>query len=236
MSAGLIDIHQHLLWGMDDGARSEQIMREMIRRASEQQIGYIVATPHAAPGLRPFESELYAQRLAQARVCAADYGIEVLGGAEVAWTYDTLHALGQGRVPTMNKTDYVLLELWPSVTWSEAESAVSQMLRAGFVPVLAHVERYRCFFWEPRMAATLKRRYPLVRYQINAASLLGRGGFVCRKSAKTLLRMGLADAVASDAHGCSERPIDLMEAYHILQAEYGAQEAMRLTRFGEVIL
>lgn len=235
MKTGLVDIHQHLLWGMDDGAESQQMMRDMLQSAHTQQIRQIYATPHALPGFRSFDTALYAQRLAEAKTVAFEYDIQILSGAEVAWTYHTIDALRQGHIPTLNGTEYVLLEFWPSVRWDEVETAVKRLMCADYLPILAHVERYRCFFWNPRKAEDLKLQYPVL-YQVNASSVLGHGGMLHTQSAKRLLHRQLADVVASDAHNCNSRPINLLEAYRWLETECGADEADRLTHFDEVNL
>lgn len=236
MKTGFVDIHQHLLWGMDDGAESRQVMLEMLNQAQEQQIRYICATSHAMPGIRPFDLCGYEQRLAQAQqLCDQNrWPIRLLPGAEVAWTFNTLNALKQGRVPTLNHSDYVLLEFWPTIRWNEVEDAVRQTLCAGFVPVLAHVERYRCFFWNPRQAVVMKQRYPIF-YQVNTSSILGREGFLPSRCAGALLKRRLVDAVATDAHNCTARPPQMQQAYQRLKTEYDEQYADALTHFREVL-
>lgn len=231
----LVDIHQHLLWGMDDGAESQQMMRDMLKCANEQKIRRIYATPHAVPGFHSFDTALYTQRLAETKIYASEYGIQVVSGAEVAWTYRTVDAIKQNCVPTLNGTEYVLLEFWPSVRWDEVETAVKQLLCADYLPILAHVERYRCFFWNLQRAEDLKQQYPVL-YQVNASSVLGHGGMLHVQSTKRLLHRQLADVVASDAHNCSSRPVNLLQAYCWLEAKYGSDEADRLTHFDEVNL
>lgn len=235
MKTGFVDLHQHLLWGMDDGAESRQVMWEMLKCAQEQQIRYICATSHAMPGIRPFDLCRYEQRLVEAQDICNENGwpIRILPGAEVAWTFNTLNALKQGRVPTLNHSDFVLLEFWHSISWNEVEDAVQQTLRAGFVPIIAHVERYRCFFWNPRQAETIKQQY-LVFYQANASAVLGREGVLRRRCAGELLKRRLVDVVASDAHNCVHRPPQMLEAYRMLKTEYDADYADMLTHFCEV--
>lgn len=235
MKTGLVDIHQHLLWGMDDGAESQQVMRDMLKCANEQKIRRIYATPHAVPGFHSFDTALYTQRLAETKIYASEYDIQVVSGAEVAWTYRTVDAIKQNCVPTLNGTEYVLLEFWPSVRWDELETAVKQLLCADYLPILAHVERYRCFFWNLQRAEDLKQQYPVL-YQVNASSVLGHGGMLHIQSTKRLLHRQLADVVASDAHNCSSRPVNLLQAYRWLETKYGSDEADRLTHFDEVNL
>lgn len=152
MKQELTDIHQHLIWGMDDGADSRETMFSMLREAHFQGIKTIVATTHAAPGFHPFNMELYTERLAEAQdFCSLeDLQIQILPGAEIAWTYQVPMALQQGKIPTLGKTDYVLLELWRDISWQAATDAVNQLTRAGYYPILAHPERYLAFLQSPK--------------------------------------------------------------------------------------
>lgn len=235
MINGLTDIHQHLLWGMDDGPETPEGMQAMLHEAHRQQVRRIVAASHAYPGLHPFEMELYQERLSEARqYCQArNWEISILPGAEIAWTYNTVEALRRGQVPTLNGTDYVLLELWKHISWSEVQSAVQQILRAGYLPILAHVERYRCFVWNPDKAIQLKEELP-VCYQIDAAPVLDETGPVLRRFMNKMLEAQAIDAVASDAHDCTLRPLRLAEAYEALHKRCGAAYADALFNFEEV--
>lgn len=152
MKRELTDIHQHLIWGMDDGADSRETMFSMLREAHRQGIKTVVATSHARPGVQPFDMKSYTERLTEAQdFCkSADLKIQVLRGAEIAWTYQVPMALRQGKIPTIGGTDYVLLELWRDISWQAAADAVSQLTRAGYCPVLAHPERYLAFLRSPK--------------------------------------------------------------------------------------
>ena len=228
----LTDIHQHLLWDMDDGAPDEETTLAMLRDAQEQGIRRIYATPHACPGYRPFDMAKYEERLAQARALCSGHGIEIrlLPGAEIAWTYNTVEALRRKRLPTLGGTDHVLLELWNGISWHDAIHAVREMNRAGYKPVLAHVERYACFRWNPRKALELKEHFD-VAYQVNASAVLHGRTFMTRRFIKKMLREQAIDAVASDAHDCGARPQRLGEAYAALQERCGAEYAARLVRY-----
>ena len=169
----MTDIHQHLIWGMDDGAASSGVMKAMLRTAHKQGISTVVATAHARPGFRPFDVGLYAERLADAqRFCAAEkLNVRILPGAEIAWTYQTPLALRREKIPTLGRSDYVLLELWRNVSWQSARGAVRQLTRAGYYPVLAHPERYLAFAISPK--ATIRFRNETgALLQINADTLI----------------------------------------------------------------
>jgi len=229
---GMTDIHQHLLWGLDDGPENVQGMYDLLHAAHNQQITRIAATPHACPGLQPFDRNQYQARLEEAqRYCNENsLPITMLTGAEIAWTYHTVEALRTGQVPTLGGTEYVLIELWRDVSWQEVKSAAGQLLRAGFTPVFAHVERYRCFVWQPRRAISLKKEMDIC-YQVNAPTLLAEGGPVFKRFMHCMLEEQAFDAVASDAHDCTFRPQSLQVAYEALQKKCGEEYAKRLVNF-----
>lgn len=233
MKQELTDIHQHLLWGIDDGADSREIMYSMLREAQRQGIKTIVATSHARPGLQPFDMGLYTERLTEAQCfCKAeDLGICVLPGAEIAWTHQTPLALRQGRIPTMGGTDYVLLELWRNISWQAAQDAVKQLTRAGYCPVLAHPERYLAFIRSPKKTLQFRNETGAM-LQLNADTVLSPRNYWERRFTEYLLKEGAVDAIASDAHDCINRPVNMEAAYQWLTIHTDAAYAKELVTFG----
>lgn len=232
MTYGLTDIHQHLLWGLDDGAKTPEIMQGMLREAHRQGIVQIAATCHVCPGMEPFDIGLYRERLAEANAFCKqeDLDVTVFSGAEVAWTYQTESALRRGSVPTLGSTDYVLLELWRDISLQEAKHAVRSLIRAGYCPVLAHVERYRCFTWFPQQAMRLREETG-AWFQVNASTLLKPQGMLEKRLIRRLLSDGGLDVVASDAHGNAARPLNLRQAHAWLVQHTDADYARALTTF-----
>lgn len=233
MKQELTDIHQHLLWGIDDGADSKEIMYSMLREAQRQGIKTIVATSHARPGLQPFDMGLYTERLTEAQCfCKAeDLGICVLPGAEIAWTHQTPLALRQGKIPTMGGTDYVLLELWRNISWQAAQDAVKQLTRAGYCPVLAHPERYLAFIRSPKKTLQFRNETGAL-LQLNADTVLSPRNYWERRFTEYLLKEGAVDAIASDAHDCINRPVNMEAAYQWLTIHTDAAYAKELVTFG----
>lgn len=233
MKQELTDIHQHLLWGIDDGADSREIMYSMLREAQRQGIKTIVATSHARPGLQPFDMGLYTERLTEAQCfCKTeDLGICVLPGAEIAWTHQTPLALRQGRIPTMGGTDYVLLELWRNISWQTAQDAVKQLTRAGYCPVLAHPERYLAFIRSPKKTLQFRNETGAL-LQLNADTVLSPRNYWERRFTEYLLKEGAVDAIASDAHDCINRPVNMEAAYQWLTIHTDAAYAKELVTFG----
>lgn len=233
MNQVLTDIHQHLIWGIDDGADSRETMYSMLREAHRQGIKTVVATSHAEPGFRSFDMGLYTERLAEAQIfCESEnLGIRVLPGAEIAWTYQTPLALRQGKVPTIGGTDYVLLELWQNISWHAAADAVNQLTRAGFCPVLAHPERYLAFLWSPKKTLRFRNETGAL-LQVNANTILAPRNYWERRFTEFLLKEGAVDAVASDAHDCVNRPVNMEAAYQWLTVHTDATYARELVTFG----
>lgn len=232
MMTCLTDIHQHLLWGMDDGPRTPKAMHAMLRKADEQGIVRIAATCHVCPGVTPFDAGLYRERLEEAQAFCRQEGFdtEIISGGEIAWTYQTVAALREGKALTLGDTDHVLLELWRDVSLQEARHAVRSLIGAGYCPVLAHVERYRCFSWFPKEALRFREETGAL-FQMNAATFLQPQGFVERRFVRHMVDSRSLDAVASDAHGSAARPINLREAYDWLVRHTDANYAGALTNF-----
>ena len=232
MTYALTDIHQHLLWGMDDGAASPEITRRMMKDAARQGIGKIAATCHVRPGIEPFDPGRYRERLAQAReICRSErLPLQICSGAEIAWTYQTETALRQGRLPTLGNTDYVLLELWTSISPRDAYSAAKSLIGAGYCPVIAHAERYLCFLCSPRFAQRFRAETGAL-LQVNAEALLKPANLLEKRFVRNMLDSGAIDAIASDAHGNARRPINLRAAHDWLLQHTDAAYARSLTTF-----
>lgn len=234
MTYGMTDIHQHLLWGLDDGAASAQEMQEMLREAARQGITKVAATCHICPGMQPFDEGLYRERLAEAQAFCREQGlpVQVVQGAEAAWTYQTVSALRQGRIPLLGDTDCVLLELWQDISLTEAKRAVQGVISAGYCPVLAHVERYRCFAWFPQQTIRFREETG-ARLQMNAGTLLHPRHGLEKRFVRKLLDAQALDAVASDAHGTSGRRINLLQARDWLERHTDAAYTRELLTFME---
>lgn len=232
MRKGMLDIHQHVLWGLDDGAANARVMRSMLMESHRQGISCIAATCHVRPGMEAFDHGLYKERLdeAQAYCREKQLQVRVIPGAEVAWTYQTSSLLRRRSIPTLGGTDYVLLELWRDISLNEARNAVRSLIGAGYCPVLAHVERYRCFSWSPRRALRFREETGAL-FQISTGALLSPVSLIERIFVRTMLQEQGADAVATDAHGTGARPVNLLAARKWLEKHTDAAYARALTTF-----
>lgn len=224
------DVHVHLLYGMDDGPETWDEMRELMEAEAENHVDRVVATPHVTPGISPFDREAYDRRLAEAREIGARLSppITVYGGAEILYSAHTCAMLRDGRVPTMADTNIVLVEFSPVIPYRELYRAVAEIADAGFLPMLAHVERYRCLARWPRRAGRMKRKQPVL-YQVNAGTFLQKRGLPVRRFIRWLARNRLMDAVGTDAHNQSARPVCVKQAYPAICKLCGERYAQVLT-------
>lgn len=220
----MIDIHQHLIFGMDDGAKTFEETQQMIRHAANQGITRIIATPHATPGIQEFHYQRFMEHLSLANQwCRAQaVPMEILPGCEIFYTPETTRWLQEGRIPTLAGTRHVLVEFNLTASYEELRSAARKLSNAGYEPVFAHIERYRCLSKLERIKE-LREDYPVLT-QVNANTFLHSRGFFKNRWLRRVLEDNLIDLVASDAHNTDTRPCRLGEAKQVLTRLFDGQQ------------
>jgi protein-tyrosine phosphatase len=215
----LIDLHSHILPGVDDGARDLDESLGMAVAAVEDGITTIAATPHVR-GDFPTTADVMVERVADLREAFAMNGIslQLLPGGELGLEAaaelpdDELRRFGLGGNPE------ILLIETPYASWPRAfTAAVERLLAFRFTPVIGHPERNPDVQADPRKLAKLVGQGALV--QITAASLDGRLGRTARSTARRLIELELVHLVASDGHGPEIRQVGLSTAYAALDDE-----------------
>jgi protein-tyrosine phosphatase len=197
----VIDLHTHVLPGLDDGTRSLAEARALALDAAEQGVSVLAATPHVRDDF-PTTPDVMEDAVAELRENFADHGVpvEVLHGAEVA--LDLLWAIPPEDLPrlTIAQTGrYLLLEV-PYRGWPFAfDSAVTRLLELGVTPLLAHPERNPEVQDRPDRVRGVVEAGALV--QVTAASIEGTRDRAAQAAALRLLDLELVHVVASDAHG-----------------------------------
>lgn len=203
----MIDTHCHILPGLDDGAPDLAVSLAMARVAANDGIRTIVATPHVtADGVGP-EPALVRERVAelQAAITAEGLALQVLPGTEYAAS-DVLATLAKaGQVMTVaDQGRHVLVEMFFNARTDFIEQLVFALQIAGLTPVIAHPERSLMAREKPQVLRELALRGCLM--QVNCASLTGDEGRAIQNVAQALLREGLVDLIATDAHDPRRRP------------------------------
>lgn len=228
MAAGFVDIHHHLLHGIDDGPGSYEETVEMLTRAVKQGVRHVAATPHMQPGLVEFDEELYRKRLDAAReyVRENDLPIRIWSGAEVFYTTLTPVFLQQGRIPTLGESWNVLVEFDPEDSYETILRGADAIGNAGYTMVLAHAERYRALRWGDRLAR-LKEENPVV-VQMNATSVLRDHEGWRNRWIRRMFSEGVVDVIATDAHNISTRACTMGKCAKEISRLYGEEMARLL--------
>ena len=228
----MIDLHTHILPGIDDGAQSLQTALEMVRMAAESGTEYLVLTPHVNTPGNPdayWGRQMHA-RCAALRAAVRDAGISVgIGyGAEVFYTDALLALLAQGKLLPLAGSRHLLIEFPFDVDPITVRNALRTVSNAGLVPILAHPERYRMTAYDPRAIFDWVQSGCIM--QMDRDSLLGGFGSSVFEAARTLLAHGLVHCIASDAHDTERRDPCLDEVQRYLTASIGARDAHILLR------
>lgn len=228
---GWIDIHCHILPGVDDGARSLEESVAMARSAAEQGIGAIIATPHQKPDRRCVSAASARERTEQLRkvLDGLSVPVKLFDGGEILCSMDTTELLERGRAGTLAGSSYVLTEFWPQEEWSYIRAGLGALLSAGYRPVLAHVERYLNVIRDFDRIDELRSMGCCI--QVNAGSVTGFGGSQMKRAARRILKEELADLVATDAHrAAGSRAVNLADCAAWLQRRCSRSYTDRLLR------
>ena len=221
----MIDLHCHILPGVDDGASDLSVSLDMARAFVADGVTQVACTPHILPGhyfntgatIRPAVAEL------QAVLDREDIPLQLVAGADNHVVPDFVSGLHSGHLLTLGGSRYVLVEPPHHVAPPRLDELFFSILAAGFVPILTHPERL----------AWIKDRYPLMQrlagsgvwMQITAGSLSGAFGRNARYWAERMLDEGLVRILATDAHDTTRRPPNLREGRDLAAARVGAREA-----------
>lgn len=223
-----IDIHCHILPGIDDGAADIQEMKEMLAIARADGIRKIICTPHYHIGHMKTEPEQIQEALKTIRETVnSDFpDMAVYPGQEIYYYSEALEKLEEGSLLTLAETDYVLLEYATSSQYEVIRDSISQLWGAGFLPVIAHAERYGCLFGNVNRIRELVRTGAYI--QVNAESLQGFHTNPMRRFLMKLLKADLVHFIASDAHSVKSRKPKLSKAYEIVENKTDKDQAKRI--------
>ena len=224
----MIDLHSHILPGIDDGAKTLEISLEMARMAVADGIHTMACTPHIYPGLYGNDASgiaLARDRL-QAELDARGIALRLVVGADVHLVPGLLDGLRAGTVPTLHGSRYVLLEPSHHVKPPRFEEAVFELVAAGYTPVITHPER---LIWiEEHYDVFLRLIRQGAWMQLTAGALTGLFGARAKYWGEKFLGEGHTHLLATDAHSSGRRVPRLSEARAVAERLLGAAEATRL--------
>lgn len=226
----MIDIHTHILPRVDDGARTVSDAIRMIKDAVRAGTREIIITPHCAPsyGFFNYDDEILDEHFARLCQVVQQEGIPVI-------LHPGMEVLYEGRRELLENIEqyfplcggrYLLMEYYFDTLAEDFLEGIDTVIECGYVPLIAHPERYECICREWELVLEGRDRGAL--FQMNKGSLAGRHGENARRVAGYLLESDAVDFIASDAHDCKYRTAGLRRIYQFIQNEYGRERAYRL--------
>jgi len=218
----MIDVHCHILPDIDDGAESLEDALEMGRKAVQDGVTAIVATPHHRDGEFENDDARVRDQVERMKLELSAHGIplRLLPGQEVRYYDGLLDDLERKRgVMTLNDSKYLLLEFPPQEVPSGILEAMHEFRVLGIVPIIAHPERNKEIAADPSLMERLVQAGALG--QVTSQSLIGGFGNRVQTTALRLCRQNLIHLVASDAHGMRRRPYRMKEAYGLVKDVLG---------------
>lgn len=223
-----IDIHSHILPGVDDGSDSLEMSMDMLRMAAQDGVTHIILTPHNKPWHRPMDNAGMAKKISllQDKANQEQMNLKLFAGSELYYRSGLSEELEQGLAETLANSQYVLVEFEPSADYDYIRNGVYALLMGGYYPIIAHTERYK------NVCSKLARVAELIDMgcfiQVNAGSIMGKYGFGVKQLTRKMLKQCLVHFVATDAHDPVKRPPCLSSCAEYIGKKYGQENRHRL--------
>lgn len=226
----MIDIHTHILPGIDDGARDMEDSIEMASIAVESGVHTLVATSHANTQgfFRRYNVEEYMERLflLQQTLDREEIPLTVLSGMEIFMTEQVPDMIREERLLPINGTNYFLMEFGFGIDQKEMDELLDDVMELSVIPIIAHPERYRCvqrsarglFYWMEQGCLT----------QVNRGSIFGRFGKDVKICVDHLLKKNMVTCIASDAHKPFERTTYMADIKEYMETQYSFEYSKKL--------
>lgn len=226
----MIDIHCHILPGLDDGPKHLHETFEMCRMALEDGVTGIVATPHLFNGIFPTTRaailDIFKQ--AQEALHAEGLPLKLYVGADLHLIPDLTENIRTHQALTLNFSRYYLLELPSRVLPPNWQAVVESLITEGYVPIITHPERNPVILRHEEVLLDFIRRGGLC--QVTAMSITGGFGREVESLSRRLLEAGAVHFIASDAHSAGWRNPELAAAVETAVKIVGEQAARRLVQ------
>jgi protein-tyrosine phosphatase len=222
----LADIHSHIL-PIDDGAQSYGEALALVKMAWEDGTRVLFLTPHYRAIYKPTPEKL------QEAFCAfrdalknEDVKMKLVLGSEVRYLSEFPKQVQKGLLTPMASSRYMLLEFPTTVFRPNVIAGIRDCVDSGYIPILAHAERYDIFRLDPTLTDEVLQMGALI--QLNADSVMGKWGFSVKRYCHRLILAKKAHFIASDAHDKKMRPPKLSACYRYVCKKYGESIAKKL--------
>ena len=224
MIENMFDIHCHFLPGVDDGSDSMQTTIGLLEADARDGVTDIIVTPHFRRRMFEPPMSLIWKQFDRVQEKANEIGMRLYRGCEYHANMDMVEQLKAGARPTMAGSRYVLTEFKESSPEDFIRERTNSLLSAGYVPIIAHLERYKAMRGKFEFIEELAERG--CRMQMNADSIAGRDGFFMSRFAKKMAEYDLIDFVGSDGHDLGRRAPHMGECAEKL-VKWGGEDYAR---------
>ena len=226
-----VDIHCHILPGVDDGSQSPEETKAMLEKAWDEGIQIMVATPHYHKQRGKNDIDLIKKQLLLTRKLAKEVHpkMQICLGMEIYYGEDVPELLKTGKAVSIRKSRYILVEFSPGDDFQYILNAVRKLQMSGHTVIIAHIERYNCLGEDISNVEYLREMGAYL--QVNAGSITGSYGRSVKKFLREVLKAHLVQLVGTDAHGPEKRSPKMQEAYKEVVKRCGEEYADQI--FGQ---
>lgn len=227
---GFIDVHCHILPGLDDGSQDMKTTKQMLQCAWDEGITCIIATPHFQEGFAESDVRkiVATYKLVAAEAKKIHPQFKILLGNELFNSVELPEKLDQKKAFTMALGHYVLVEFVTYISYRDMGNALRSLQYHGYRPILAHVERYDCLLSEPDRVEELIDSG--IYIQVNAMSVTGENGGSTKRFVRKLLKKEQVHFIGTDAHSMRRRKPEMKKCMQIIEKKYGEEYAACLGR------
>lgn len=218
----MIDLHCHILYGIDDGPKTIEESIEMAKMAVDQGITHILCTPHHLNReyTNPANQVIIKTNRLQKELEAQNIPLELYGGQEVHLSEKIIDEFKQHNILTVDLSEkYFLLEFPTTEIPIYANALIQQLIFMNKTPIIVHPERQKQFLEDPNLMIDYIDMGCL--FQLTAPSICGHFGKKVKKVSELMIDHNLVHMIASDAHNTTTRPFMMDEAFNLVRKKYG---------------
>jgi protein-tyrosine phosphatase len=235
----MIDLHSHIIYGVDDGAQTRDEALAMCRLAAADGVRIIAATPHspASVASRNYDTTIIQQQSAdlQQQLQAEGIELQVIAGTEIRYSAEIINQLRAGQLLPYHNRKLILLEVANDALAQHIEHAAFVAQASGYRVIIPHPERCTEVQKNPHILRPLVERG--VAMQLTAAALIGEQGDQLAETSNQLISLGYAHIIASDAHGMPpRRTTQISAAREHISKQYGQEIAETLSQTNPELL